>query len=1270
MGNKLSLFILLSLCLLCSFAVAQDKAPDPGIPDTVTAASVQVPLGTTEVVIPVTLYNDENLGGFGLPFRWNSPDIVCDSISFVGSRVSYVNTKPVEIDTAGQKLQVGMIILFESYLSPGEGLIFNLHFSIADGAAAQTIQFDSTSYNAASPFILSTATGATFVPQYIPGVLQIGEPAQDPTIGLDPTELNFSGTAGGTNPVSQSFGVSNTGDGTLNWTASTATSWISLDPTSGTDAGTVTVSVDITGLAAGEHVGTISVADPAATNTPQTVTVNLHLDPPPPCLSLSAAEFNFSGIEGAVQSQTLTITNCGGQTLNWTISGVDAAWLTPDPSSGSTTSSQDVDLIVNFAGLAPGDYSDEITVAGAAGTENTPQTVTINVHVIDTTPEADTVWVGTTSTGAGTQAVVNINYQNFVNIGGVADFPLQFSGDDLVCDSVSFVGSRLEPFSLRPYTIDNDAQTILIGIIPLESEGDIPPGNGLFARLYFSVAPEAATQSVVIDTITFIPPAGSYHFLDENGAVRPTEFFTGGINITGLPCFEFPVTSVSFTGEVGSTIASQNFTATNGCYGTLNVTSVTDDATWLTVSSTSPYVFSVNTAGLGVGTHNATVTFVSNAINSPVDIPVSLTLYAVPALSVSPTSFNFGTVCQGSIVNGSFNITNTGTGTLEWTATSHSAVALSDESGTAPSLVSFDLNTGELGFGPQTVTATITSAGAEGSPVTVSMTVNVANCDECTFDIAEVDGMQGFPVAVPVYAYQVSNIAGLEFHMEFDGSMLEIDSVASDYLSDPTVGLLDPPVNQIHYIWDNLGNPVSVPDGEPIIVLWFTAIGEIDDEAAITWMDGNEIVDPFGEPLLGIGYCNGMVTIVNPVFDIHGKITYYDKTNRYVEGVTVTLTGPDNDMMYTDAMGAYVFGDVHVGSYIITPTRDDDDSGVSVSDIVLIRRHLAYIDQFDNPYKMVAADVNLSDNVSVADVVVIQRYLADLDPLPSGNWTFIVWDHGINMTNWFNAPRFISLNVTSHDVFMQDFYAIRLGDVNASWSPTPGFAKVATAQHKEVAVKFGDAEYDNQFVTVPVSLSDIDDLAALELHIAFNPGQVHVVGIDSDILKGAMTNTRDGVAHIVWEDINAPLNLNGSETLANITFAVDDPETAGDITISGVELANSAGEVFTVDATAKGSFNGSGAQPSLYSLSQNEPNPFNPTTTIKATMAVAGQYELAIYNVMGQRIRTYQGYSEAGQIQFTWDGNDDNGARVSSGIYLYKFQADTFSDTKKMVLLK
>jgi hypothetical protein len=101
-----------------------------------------------------------------------------------------------------------------------------------------------------------------------------------PTIGVSPSSFSFSATAGGANPANQSLSITNTGGGTLNWTASDNATWLSVSPPSGTAPSTVTVSVNITGLAAGTYNGTITVSATGATNTPVNVPVTLTVNNP------------------------------------------------------------------------------------------------------------------------------------------------------------------------------------------------------------------------------------------------------------------------------------------------------------------------------------------------------------------------------------------------------------------------------------------------------------------------------------------------------------------------------------------------------------------------------------------------------------------------------------------------------------------------------------------------------------------------------------------------------------------------------------------------------------------------------------------------------------------------------------------------------------------------------------------------------------------------------------------------------------------------------
>jgi hypothetical protein len=97
----------------------------------------------------------------------------------------------------------------------------------------------------------------------------------NPTIGVSPTSFSFTATAGGANPANQSLSITNTGAGTLNWTASDNATWLTVSPTSGTAPSTATLSVSIAGLTPGTYNGTITVTATGATNSPVNVPVTL-----------------------------------------------------------------------------------------------------------------------------------------------------------------------------------------------------------------------------------------------------------------------------------------------------------------------------------------------------------------------------------------------------------------------------------------------------------------------------------------------------------------------------------------------------------------------------------------------------------------------------------------------------------------------------------------------------------------------------------------------------------------------------------------------------------------------------------------------------------------------------------------------------------------------------------------------------------------------------------------------------------------------------------
>jgi hypothetical protein len=125
---------------------------------------------------------------------------------------------------------------------------------------------------------------------------------------------------------------------------------------------------------------------------------------------------------------------------------------------------------------------------------------------------------------------------------------------------------------------------------------------------------------------------------------------------------------------------------------------------------------------------------------------------------------------------------------------------------------------------------------------------------------------------------------------------------------------------------------------------------------------------------------------------------------------------------------------------------------------------------------------------------------------------------------------------------------------------------------------------------------------------------------------------------------------------------------AGEKTIAGFngDILEVDGQIVTIElASANGQVISAKSIPNAYALAQNYPNPFNPTTTISFDLPKAGDYRLIIYNVMGQQVAEFTGYSEAARVDVQW-----NAADQASGIYLYRLESGTFRETKKMILVK
>lgn len=253
--------------------------------------------------------------------------------------------------------------------------------------------------------------------------------------------------------------------------------------------------------------------------------------------------------------------------------------------------------------------------------------------------------------------------------------------------------------------------------------------------------------------------------------------------------------------------------------------------------------------------------------------------------------------------------------------------------------------------------------------------------------------------------------------------------------------------------------------------------------------------------------------------------------------------------------------------------------------------------------------------------------------------------------------------------------------------------------------RVGEASFisESEF-TVPILISHDEDLAAMDIPLTYSNGvtlvsvsfeNTTVSGFDVQIANIDQQNNRVSIGLV--DMVNAPKedaflkpSASGVNNIAVLHFKLDDPNLkvleigtfatefpthelmfVYNEMVDGVPHVRDLVPEFVGGSVSLSSRAPSAALPTDFALSQNVPNPFNPTTDISFALPKDAKVSLAIYNVLGQHVKTLvDDYMRAGQQTVSWDGTDGSGRTVASGVYFYKLNANEFSQTKKMMMLK
>jgi hypothetical protein len=349
---------------------------------------------------------------------------------------------------------------------------------------------------------------------------------------------------------------------------------------------------------------------------------------------------------------------------------------------------------------------------------------------------------------------------------------------------------------------------------------------------------------------------------------------------------------------------------------------------------------------------------------------------------------------------------------------------------------------------------------------------------------------------------------------------------------------------------------------------------------------------------------------------------------------TTTVQPEDQGLLFVDNHGFEFVPHFEPGTTYVAHYRPGDVNGncsVNAGDVVYLIRYL--FQGGDPPVCLDAGDINGDCAVDASDIIGLINYLFKHGPPPvCGCASHPELAGGCTGCNGFHK-----------------------------------FRKTAGAATVELA-EAGTSKDSRSLIDVNASFGLT--VAGVQLEFRYDPSQI------SSIVPELMDRTQDlqlfysadngilkiGILHMRGEYHISP----GEGSLVRLSLNGTDFES---LELTKAVLVNE--QAVHLDVTILPREESVTAKPRDFVLLQNYPNPFNPETEISYSLPEAAQVRLTVYNVLGRRVRTLvDEYQTEGQKSVHWDGKDDSGSNVASGIYFYRLHAAEYTETKKMVLMR
>lgn len=393
--------------------------------------------------------------------------------------------------------------------------------------------------------------------------------------------------------------------------------------------------------------------------------------------------------------------------------------------------------------------------------------------------------------------------------------------------------------------------------------------------------------------------------------------------------------------------------------------------------------------------------------------------------------------------------------------------------------------------------------------------------------------------------------------------------------------------------------------------------------------------------------------------DLAGMI--FTELDLPVSEVNMLCTGMDT--IQTGIEGLYSFDNLVTNStYEVQPSKTDGIlNGLSTFDIFLINNHILAKERLDSPYKIIAADLNLSGTVTTFDVVMLRKLLLGTsDELPNGNtsWRFVDASYQFpDPTNPFLEafPNKAVLNLED-DMEDVDFIAVKVGDVNNSMITTPGanFVEGRSTQWLEAA---WSTNYEEIILSVPAGI------VGLQFTLEYDVNMLEIESVQPSKLAD-LSGQNFGLHRLENGQLTASWNTTHSLKQAHEFVRLRVRNTAVKDLSKVLKITSSITAAEAFSSTELYDLNLKIVEPKALKVNGNAPNPFDTWTQLNFELTSASKVRLQLFNANGSLLRTIEEELLAGEQNMIIERRG-----LPAGVIYYRLENNTEAVTGKIVAM-